>query len=341
MQIRYKLLLLLSYLLFLSINVWGESKSCFLAVENPDQLEPKIIESLSVSLLSKYVETMKSIPQEGIGTEECLYQVSLKKSDSTILITISGPKLNGVGDSKLTGYDGVQQAFLAALFHGNREKRIELCQDFGEKLEKVCKEIDSADVATHRPPTFPRVTMPAKQMSGLMKGICSAPRARRDYRHCNFRKKKFRRLNLEGANFSGVNLEKADFDGCNLTGVNFKNSNLTKVKFSRSTLQGTDLSEANLSKTQFEGLHIKNVTFAKSNLQKADFKGAVLQNINFSGANLGKSQFARARLTLVDFTHANLSDAGFRRARLKQVNLTDANLADANFSKASMVNVIR
>ena len=100
-----------------------DQSECYLAIENPDKIEPKIVESLSKSLLSKYVETVQSIPRAGISQDECLYQVAVKKSMDTILITISGRNLNGIGDSKSSGFDGVQQAFIKALFQPSSRRR--------------------------------------------------------------------------------------------------------------------------------------------------------------------------------------------------------------------------
>ena len=314
-----------------------DQSECYLAIENPDKIEPKIVESLSKSLLSKYVETVQSIPRAGISQDECLYQVAVKKSMDTILITISGRNLNGIGDSKSSGFDGVQQAFIKALFHGSQEKRGELCRDFDKKLGSACEHIA---VSAVQQKAIPKVVLPRKA-EGIPTGLCSYPEANKDYRHCDLERKKFKGANLRGAIFAGINLERADFSGCDLTGTDFAGADLERAVFKGATIVNADFTGANLARAIFKQAMISNVSLEKANLERAKFIGAALQQVNLSGAHLEKAQFKGASIKVVDFSHAEMADARFKGASLAGVNLTGADLEDVDFSKTSLEDIIR
>jgi len=335
-----KLLLCIFCWLIASATIQADDQpGCYLLVENPDKIEPKIVESLSISLLSKYIEVIRAIPGAGISQDACVYQVGLKKSIDTLLITISGRNLNGIGDSKLKGFDGVQQAFLKAIFHGKEEKRGELCRDFAVKLESACDKVTAT--TTHRRPQLAKVVLPPRSTNGISKGLCSYPEPNKDFRHCDLERKKFRGRDLSGAIFSGVNLERADFSGCELTGTDFKGADLERALFDGANIVDSDFSSANLTRATFRKTNISNVSFAKTKFERAKFTKAILHQVNLSGANLENAEFKGATLKIIDFSSANLEDAKFKNANLVGVNLKGADLEDVDFSKATLADIIR
>ena len=63
--------------------------------------------------------------------------------------------------------------------------------------------------------------------------------------------KKFREMNLEGADFSGMDLGKVLFFSCNLKNAKFQNADLTDAKFSMCELDGANFSDAKIIDAEF------------------------------------------------------------------------------------------
>ena len=321
-------------------TVSGETASkCYLDVRNPEEIESEIINQLSISLISKYVEKVETIPGAGISNDECIYQVSVNQSNGTLLVTLSGKQLNGIGESGQKGIDGIQEAILKALFNGSLKKRGEICRDFKDKIPKECQNIDLPYAGT----PFPGVRLPsASRPSGtLPKGICSAPQPHRDYRHCNLERKHFKNADLSGSDFSGVNLERAHFINCKLPGSNFKGANLTRTIFKESTLSGVDFSGSNMTRSRFKGSNLAQVNFTGSQLNRAVFRGINLDQVLMKGVQLERADFDQSTLNQVDMSGANLEKASFHQAVLNQVILVGANLDDVDLSRATLNDVVR
>jgi hypothetical protein len=127
--------------------------------------------------------------------------------------------------------------------------------------------------------------------------------------------RRFRRINLRGANLSDADLRGANLRGANLIGAN---------------LSGAILREANLS---------------VAILIKANLIGAILIKANLIGANLSGAILIGAILIKANLIGANLSGAILREANLSvailiKANLSDANLRGANLSGAEVENAI-
>ena len=55
------------------------------------------------------------------------------------MITISGPDLNGFGNSK-KGADGIQETS-SSLYTDLKSKRSKICQDYGEIIQNECRRV--------------------------------------------------------------------------------------------------------------------------------------------------------------------------------------------------------
>ena len=147
-----------------------EKNKCWLRInddpENPEGIfEKKLVAEISTSLISQYLtevkhfETLKfkSIFIGPESTDEdqkefeskinelflnnpCIYNLFPKQKDDSIVITISGPDLNGFGNSKKEGADGIQEAILITLYRSLKSKRSKICQDYGEIIPNECKD---------------------------------------------------------------------------------------------------------------------------------------------------------------------------------------------------------
>ena len=146
-----------------------EKNECWLDVtkdlENKtDVTDGKLVAEIATSLISQYLVDVKYFEkpkfeklfgEDGSATSEekeefdtkieqlltsneCLYKVYPKVKDDTIIITFSGPELNAYGNSKQQGADGLQEAMLIALYRSLKDKRNQICQDYGEILVDQC-----------------------------------------------------------------------------------------------------------------------------------------------------------------------------------------------------------
>jgi len=146
-----------------------EKNECWLDItkdlENKtDVTDGKLVAEIATSLISQYLVDVKYFEkpkfeklfgEDGSATSEekeefdtkieqlltsneCLYKVYPKVKDDTIIITFSGPELNAYGNSKQQGADGLQEAMLIALYRSLKDKRNQICQDYGEILVDQC-----------------------------------------------------------------------------------------------------------------------------------------------------------------------------------------------------------
>lgn len=307
---------------------------CYLALKNDSNTSSDTISNLTISLLSKYVAKIYPIPRAGISSKACTYQVTVTKSGDTTLTTLTGPQANGIGDSHQAGLDGVQQSLLIAIFNGSSRKRGELCRDFREKIGKTC-----ASVSPH---SFSIVSVPAPAGNeGVQrKGVCIAPRAGYDYRHCSMERIQLVNQDLSGSDFSGVNMERARFINCNLSNTRFIGTNLERAIFKSSNLDSVDFSASELDRAQFPNSAISRVNFSGAGLERAIFKNISLNQVIMKQSRLQRANFRGASLNQVDMTGADLERALFDNATLNQVILRGANLEDANMSRAQLNNVV-
>ncbi len=179
--------------------------------------------------------------------------------------------------------------------------------------------------------------------------------------------RRFRRINLRGANLSGANLRganlsDADLIGANLSGAILSKANLRGANLSDANLSGAILSKANLSgailsKAFLSGANLSDANLSDANLSDADLSdanlrgailskailsgailsGAILRGANLRGANLSDADLIGANLIGAILSKANLSGAILSGAFLRGANLRGANLRGANVKKAIFI----
>ena len=131
------LLIILISILLLSSPLFGQSdEKCYVVVDSSEDIDPSLLSNISISLISKFLRNVESIPVTGISMDTCQYKVSVSKKDDTTFVTFKGEGLNSYGDSKLSGSDGFQQSFLKSLYRSLKDKRDLICQDYGTLLEE-------------------------------------------------------------------------------------------------------------------------------------------------------------------------------------------------------------
>ena len=136
----------ISIILFLVVPIFSSyADKCYVFIEKSGNFNPAIMESLSVSLISKYIEKVKAIPKFGIKEQDCSYDVSLMESMNGFQYSIVSKNINSMGTSKRPGLDGLTQSLLRALYRskdGDSLKR-RICNDYAELMAQDCRPIEA------------------------------------------------------------------------------------------------------------------------------------------------------------------------------------------------------
>ena len=125
-------------------------KAIFLSREKIDAkyvTDPSFISEIAVSMISRYMMEVKPIPLSGISSDACIYNVLLKKTENSLILTLTGEDLNAIGESRKKNKDGVKQSILRALYSTFETKREEICNDYGSLLNMECTLLLAEEVA--------------------------------------------------------------------------------------------------------------------------------------------------------------------------------------------------
>jgi|GEM_PF-7061368 len=333
MSLRICFISLVTVFLFNTPLFASSHETCYLITENPQAIQPEVFSTLTYNYTAKYIRPVIAIPQAGISTEDCLYQISIRKSREIYLVSLKNRELNGIGESSEPGLAGIQQALLSAILQAEGSSASRICQDYPTKFKQLCQDINQM-------PKKPRDIVRSNQ-EDLPQGSCNAPQAMTDLRHCNFYKKKFKNCNLAGVLLQGVNLERSSFDRCNLVGANFSGASMARTQFKDSNLRAAHFIKSQMERVKFEDNNLEEVKFTHANLKRADFEESYLLDVDLSYTDLERADFEEANLERVNFTGANLTRAEFEDSILHQVNFTNAKLGEVDLGEAKMSNIIR
>ncbi len=137
-------------LMFTLIVLFGrtdkvQAEECYVMIDKSANLNPKIVTASAVSLLSRYVEKVEFAPPGGFGIKECTYRVSLSESREGFFLTLSGRKINSIGESKLQGVKGFNQALLRSILRSIDDDKTKkrFCRDNRQLLDNECKPVEA------------------------------------------------------------------------------------------------------------------------------------------------------------------------------------------------------
>jgi Domain of unknown function (DUF4384) len=118
-------------------------KSCYIVVEKSGNVDPKTVESLSVSLVSKYLRKVRAAPPAGLRGNECIFRAVLTESAGGFNYTISGKSINSLGSSKQTGIDGLSQSVLRAIYLSSDDASLKnrICNDHSNLMRDDCQKV--------------------------------------------------------------------------------------------------------------------------------------------------------------------------------------------------------
>lgn len=121
------------------------AENCYLQIESAGNFDPIKIESIAVSLVSKYLGSVIRIPLAGISLKECAYIAGLTESMAGFQFSISGNGINTLGISKITGINGATIAILRAIYNSKNDDQLKnrICKDFLKLLAEDCKKVEA------------------------------------------------------------------------------------------------------------------------------------------------------------------------------------------------------
>jgi len=89
------------------------AKPCYLIVEKSGNFDSSIVQSMSESIISQYIEPISPIPKSGFSDKDCHYRVTITESQGGFTAAVSG-RISAFGQSQKAGMDGLTQAFFAS-----------------------------------------------------------------------------------------------------------------------------------------------------------------------------------------------------------------------------------
>ena len=125
-------------------------KAIFLSRENIDAkyvTDPFFISEIAVSMISRYMMEVEPIPLSGISSDACIYNILLKKTKNSLILTLNGDDLNAIGESRKKNKNGVKQSILRALYNTFETKREQICKDYESLLNMECTLLLAEEVA--------------------------------------------------------------------------------------------------------------------------------------------------------------------------------------------------
>lgn len=123
-------------IIFPVFSVLAAENPCYLRAEASKGINQKLLANISFSLISQYLGGLEPFPVGGISGNVCIYEISVIKEADSTFATFKGKNLNSYGSSKLSGTDGMEQSILKALYRSLKNKRPNICEDYGTLLEE-------------------------------------------------------------------------------------------------------------------------------------------------------------------------------------------------------------
>lgn len=124
------------------------AEQCYVVVDKSGNYNPTIVESLSVSLISKYIRKVSAVPLAGIKEKDCSFFVNLTESMSGFQFSLSSKTVNSLGTSRKPGMNGVTQSLLRTISRSSDEKQLKkrICNDYPDLMREDCKPIEAVAI---------------------------------------------------------------------------------------------------------------------------------------------------------------------------------------------------
>lgn len=120
----------------------AETKPCYLYVTDSADFKYETVFEVGSALLNKYVAKVQEVPRSGLGKNDCTYNLTVMSDESTVSISVNGPKINSIGESTEKGLIGLQKAILVSIFRSGEDIQPEICTAYQTLLPEECEALE-------------------------------------------------------------------------------------------------------------------------------------------------------------------------------------------------------
>lgn len=140
-----KLKPILATVLLLFTSQQALAANCYLLITESAGFKYNAVFEVSSTLLNNFVAKVLEVPRSGLGAKDCTYNLAILKDHGTLTLSINGPEISSIGESKDPGLLGVQKALLTAIFRSDEEVREELCEGYKNLIQDQCDSFSQND----------------------------------------------------------------------------------------------------------------------------------------------------------------------------------------------------
>ena len=130
-------------------NAWA-NQACFLFINGEREGQEFVIDQLIRPVLSSHIQSIKSVPPEGITSKqlesECKFELSLVYTEETLKISLDSKQtkspINGYASSTKEFPDNVREAFLTVLVpYVSETSKVKICKENEDLQLKLCPKV--------------------------------------------------------------------------------------------------------------------------------------------------------------------------------------------------------
>ena len=137
-------------LILLHQNTAGANQACFLFINGEQEGQEFVIDQLIRPVLSSHIQSIKSVPPEGITSKqlesECKFELSLVFTEETLKISLDSKRtktpINGYASSTKKFPDNIREAFLTVLVpYVSETSKVKICKENEDLQLKLCPKV--------------------------------------------------------------------------------------------------------------------------------------------------------------------------------------------------------
>ena len=138
------------FLILLHQNTAWANQACFLFINGEQEGQEFVIDQLIRPVLSSHIQSIKSVPPEGITSKqlesECKFELSLVYTEETLKISLDSKQtktpINGYASSTKKFPDNVREAFLTVVVpYVSETSKVKICKENEDLQLKLCPKV--------------------------------------------------------------------------------------------------------------------------------------------------------------------------------------------------------
>ena len=137
-------------LILLHQNTAWANQACFLFINGEQEGQEFVIDQLIRPVLSSHIQSIKSVPPEGITSKqlesECKFELSLVYTEETLKIRLDSKRtktpINGYASSTKKFPDNIRESFLTVLVpYVSETSKVKICKENEDLQLKLCPKV--------------------------------------------------------------------------------------------------------------------------------------------------------------------------------------------------------